>query len=107
MNNNFPFYSKTSDQIRVSLLGGIVLTTVLTIIAFRGTSNTWVCTFAWNGCLGVEMFGTPKSAKEGTALDLFGLAVGILFGIPVYSIVSFGILELWAWFTRRHNKSMS
>ena len=92
-------------QAAVSILIGIALTILLTIVAFEGTSNAWVCTFAWNGCLGVKILGTPESAGEGTPLDVFGFAVGILLGIPLYSMIAFVTFDLCNWFAKRGKKS--
>jgi hypothetical protein len=79
--------SKRKVRVFYSIIWGIVLTDVLTFVAFLGSSQTWGCTFAWNGCLGALILDSP--------MDLRGFVTGILFGVPFYSIVIFGILELW------------
>lgn len=95
--------SEQTGRMIDSIGWGIALTIVLFLAAIIGYEHWWGCIFAWNGCYGFNHFGTPKSAHEGRPLDLFGFALGIVLGVPVYSIVIFGILELRNW-KRNHYK---
>jgi hypothetical protein len=78
-----------------SILCGIVLTATLTFIAFMGNSRTWGCTFAWQACLVQTVIHTPTSAREGTPIDLFAFVLGVLLGVPIYSILYYIALSYW------------
>ena len=81
-------------RIVLSLVFGVLITTVLTIIAFRGETRQQFCTFAWQGCLMQQVIHTPESAREGSPIDLFGLGLGILLGVPLYGGLTYLVLGL-------------
>lgn len=78
-----------------SILCGIFLTATLTFIAVAGNSRAWGCTFAWQACLVQTVIHTPASAREGTPIDLFGFALGVLLGVPVYSVLYYLAVSYW------------
>jgi len=88
----------TSKQklILISILCGVVLTFFMTVIAFTGDSREWGCTFAWQACLIQTVIHTPDNAiHEGSPIDLFGFAIGVLLGVPIYAGLSYVLLLLW------------
>lgn len=88
----------TSKQklILISILLGVVLTFFMTVIAFTGDSRAWGCTFAWQACLVQTVIHTPDNAvHEASPIDLFGFAIGVLLGVPIYAGLSYVLLSLW------------
>lgn len=81
----------------LSLVAGIILTAVLTFIAFKGESRARACKFAWQACLTQQALHTPDNAiHEGSPLDPFGFFVGVLLGIPIYGALTYAVLSLIA-----------
>jgi hypothetical protein len=78
-----------------SVLCGVLLTATFTFIAFMGDSRAWGCTFAWHACFVQTFIHTPVSAREGTPIDLFAFVLGVLFGIPIYSVLYYMTLSYW------------
>ena len=78
--------------ILISIACGVILTAVLTVIAFTGESRAWGCTFVWQACLVQAVIHTPGDF-EATPIDLFAFALGILLGVPIYSLLSYAILS--------------
>lgn len=65
----------------------------MTVIAFTGDSREWGCTFAWQACLVQTVIHTPDNAiHEGSPIDLFGFAIGVLLGVPIYGALSYVLL---------------
>ena len=84
------------SRVSLSLYYGVLLTTALTVIAFLGNSRAWGCTFVWQACLTQRFIHTPDNPiHEGSPIDLFGFALGIALGFPVYSAASYVALWLW------------
>ena len=91
-------FEMTAKQklILISILCGVVLTFFLTVIAFSGDSRGWGCTFAWQACLVQTVIHTPDNAiHEGSPIDLFGFAIGVLLGVPIYGALSYVLLLWW------------
>ena len=78
-----------------SILCGVLLTATFTFIAFMGNSRAWGCTFAWQACLVQTVIHTPVSAREGTPIDLFAFMLGVLLGVPIYSVLYYVALSYW------------
>ena len=78
-----------------STLCGVLLTATFTFIAFMGDSRAWGCTFAWHACLVQTVIHTPVSAREGTPIDLFAFVLGVLLGVPIYSVLYYMALSYW------------
>jgi hypothetical protein len=76
-----------------SLVCGILLTTVFTSIAFMIDSRVWACIFVWQECLLQVFIHGP--AHEGTPVDGMGFVLGVLLGIPIYSVLTHIALERW------------
>ena len=82
--------------ILISHLCGVGLTFFMTVIAFTGDSREWGCTFAWQACLVQTVIHTHDNAMhEGSPIDLFGFAIGVLLGVPIYAGLSYVLLLLW------------
>ena len=82
--------------ILISIVGGVVLTFFMTVIAFAGDSRAWGCTFAWQACLVQTVIHTPDNPiHEGSPIDLLGFAIGVLLGVPIYSLLSYFLLLSW------------
>jgi multisubunit Na+/H+ antiporter MnhB subunit len=82
--------------ILISVVCGIVLTFFLTAFAFEGNSRAWTCTFAWQACLVQTVIHAPDNAiHEASPIDLFGFAVGVLLGVPIYAALSYALLLSW------------
>src|SRR5712671_5330054 len=79
--------------ILVSIVCGIALTFFLTVFALAGDSRAWCCTFAWQACLVQTVIHTPDNPiHEGSPIDLLGFAIGVLLGVPIYSLLSYFLL---------------
>ncbi|HJU53008.1 MAG TPA: hypothetical protein VJ715_00485 [Pyrinomonadaceae bacterium] len=84
-------------RIVLSLVFGVLITAVLTIIAFAGETRQWGCTFAWQACLTQQVIHTPDNPlHEGSPIDLFGFAFGVLLGVPIYGGLTYAALSLAA-----------
>jgi hypothetical protein len=80
--------------ILISIVCGVVLTFFMTVIAFAGDSRAWGCTFAWQACLVQTVIHTPDNPiHEGSPIDLLGFAIGVLLGVPIYSLLSYFLLS--------------
>jgi hypothetical protein len=79
-------------RILISITCGVIVTTLLTVIAFTGTSRTWGCTFVWQACLVQAVIHTPGDF-EATPIDLFAFLFGILLGVPIYSLLTYAALS--------------
>jgi hypothetical protein len=84
------------ELVLVSLVCGVILTVMLTAVAFMGNSRAWGCTFVWQACLLQTVIHTPDNpVNEGSPIDLFAFALGILLGVPIYSALSYVALYYW------------
>lgn len=91
----------TLKRILLSLIVGVLLTVVLTVIAFLGNSREWGCTFAWQACLTQQVIHTPENAiHESSVIDLIGFFFGVLLGIPIYGGITYAVLSLIAKFKK-------
>jgi hypothetical protein len=80
----------------ISIICGVLLTSVLTGFAFAVNSRAWVCTFAWQACLVQTVIHTPDNPiHEASPIDLFAFVFGILLGVPIYSLLSYVLLLHW------------
>ena len=84
--------SLRSKRILLSITCGVLLTIVLTVIAFMGESRTWGCIFVWQACLVQTVVHTPGDF-EATPIDLFAFLFGVLLGIPIYSLLTYVVLS--------------
>ena len=79
-----------------SVVCGVLLTFTLMVLAFMGNSRAWGCTFVWQACLLQTVIHTPDNpAHEGSPIDLFAFALGVLLGVPIYSALSYAALYYW------------
>ena len=78
-----------------SILCGVLFTATFSFIAFMGNSRAWGCTFVWHACLVQTVIHTPVRAREGTPIDLFAFALGVLLGVPIYSILYYMAISYW------------
>jgi hypothetical protein len=80
----------------ISICGGVLLTFVLTLFALAADSRVLGCTFAWQACLVQTVIHTPDNPlHEGSPIDVFGFLLGVLLGVPIYSVLSYGAILLW------------
>lgn len=79
-----------------STICGVLLTATFTFLAIMGNSRAWGCTFAWQACLVQTVIHTPDNPMhEGSPLDIFGFMLGVLLGVPIYSILYYVALSYW------------
>ena len=89
-------YPQNKGLIAESIICGILLTAAFTFIAFMGNSRAWGCTFAWQACLVQTVIHTPDNPiHESSPIDLFGFMLGVLMGVPIYSILYYVALSYW------------
>ena len=82
--------------ILISIVCGVGLTFFMTVIALAGHSRVWACTFAWQACLVQIVIHTPDNPiHEGSPIDLLGFAIGVLLGVPIYSVLSYFLFLFW------------
>ena len=88
-------------RVLVSFACGLILTAVLTGIGLAQGSRKGVCLFIWQGCL-VQLIlnatDTPVDGGSTTAWFsfMFGIPLGVLLGVPIYSLISYGFLTGYA-----------
>ncbi len=83
-------------RVLVSLACGLILTIALTGFALSQDSRKGVCVFIWQGCLIqliVRTLDTPTHGGStlGWLGFMFGLPLGVLLGVPIYSLISYGL----------------
>ena len=84
-------------RVLASLACGLVLTIVLTGFGLSQDSRPALCVFIWQACLVQLIVHTPgNSVHEGSPIDLFGFGLGVLLGVPIYSLISYGLLTAYA-----------
>jgi hypothetical protein len=85
---------RISRLVVVSIICGVVLTAGLTAAAFRVDSWGWGCAMLWQACLlQTVTFTMGNSIHEATPLFAFGL--GVVLGVPIYSVLSYVVLRRW------------
>ena len=88
-------------RVLVSFACGLILTAVLTGIGLSLGSREGVCVFIWQGCLVqliLKAVDTPVDGGSTIAWFsfMFGIPVGVLLGVPIYSLTSYGFLTAYA-----------
>ena len=82
--------------IAFSIVSGLVLTIVLTILALQAESRAWTCTFAWQACLLQQIIHTPDNPiHEASPIDFFAFMFGVALGMPIYSFLTYFVLLGW------------
>jgi hypothetical protein len=88
----------TQKRLLRSFAYGVLITVVLTVVAFIGDSQRWTCTFAWQGCLVLRAFHPPDMpdgrVREGTPADPIFFFFGVSLGIPIYGGLTYAALTL-------------
>jgi hypothetical protein len=89
------------QRVLVSFACGLILTAVLTGIGLWQGSREGVCVFIWQGCvvqLILNATDTPVDGGSTTAWFsfIFGIPFGVLLGVPIYSLISYGFLTAYA-----------
>ena len=84
-------------RVLVAIACGVILTTVLTATGISQGTREAVCVFVWQACLVQLVVHTPENdIHEGSPIDFFGFALGVLAGVPIYSLITYGALTLYA-----------
>lgn len=91
-------------RVFASVAWGLVVTVILTGVGLWQDSRPALCVFVWQACLVQLVVHTPtleNSIHEGSPIDLFGFGLGVLLGVPIYSLIIYGFLTADA---RRRNQ---
>ncbi|MFN2510604.1 MAG: hypothetical protein ABR568_04080 [Pyrinomonadaceae bacterium] len=73
------------------------MTIVLTTFGLSQNSRKGLCVFVWQACLVQLVVHTPDNPiREASPIDLFGFVLGVLLGVPIYSLISYGFLTAYA-----------
>ena len=84
-------------RVLASVAGGLLLTVILTGLGLSQDSRPALCVFIWQACLVQLVVHTPEnSIQEGSPIDLLGFGLGVLLGVPIYSLISYGFLTAYA-----------
>jgi hypothetical protein len=84
-------------RVVASFACGLILTVILTGFGLSQDSRPALCVFIWQACLVQLVIHTPdNSIHEGSPIDLFGFSLGVLLGVPLYSLISYGFLKVYA-----------
>ena len=84
-------------RVLVSLACGLILTIVLTAFGLSQDSREGLCVFVWQACLVQLIVRTPDNPiHEASPIDLFGFGLGVLLGVPIYSLISYGLFTACA-----------
>jgi hypothetical protein len=76
-----------------SIGAGVVITALLTFVAFVVNTRAVSCVFVWQACLVQTVIHTPDNPiHEASPIDLFAFAFGILLGVPIYSLAAYALL---------------
>jgi hypothetical protein len=85
------------NRVQTSFYCGLILTIILTGVGLSQDSRPALCVFTWQACLVQLVVHTPANAMhEGSPIDLFGFALGVLLGVPIYSLISYGLFTAYA-----------
>ena len=77
-----------------AILCGVLLTVVLTFLAFITGSREWACIYVWQACLVQLVLHTPDNpVHEATLIDAVAFFFGVLLGVPIYSLLSYVALS--------------
>jgi hypothetical protein len=81
----------------IAIAAGVILTAFLTLAGLSQNSRGAFCVFVWQACLVKLVVHTPDNpAHEGSPIDLLGFFLGVLAGVPIYSLITYGVLTLRA-----------
>jgi hypothetical protein len=84
-------------RVLIAIAAGVILTAFLTLAGMSQSSREAFCVFVWQACLIQVVVRTPDNpAHEGSPIDLLGFALGVLAGVPIYSLITYGALTLRA-----------
>jgi hypothetical protein len=84
-------------RVLASFACGLILTVILTGYGLSLDSRPALCVFIWQACLVQLVIHTPdNSIHEGSPIDLLGFGLGVLLGVPIYSLISYGFLTAYA-----------
>ena len=89
------------QRVLVCFACGLILTAVLTGIGLSQGSREGVCVFIWQGCLVQLILHTADTPVDGGSTlswfsFVFGIPLGVLLGVPIYSVISYGFLTAYA-----------
>ena len=88
---------KNVKRALIAIAAGIILTILLTAIGLSQNSREALCVFVWQACLVQLIVHTPDNPiHEASPIDLFGFALGVLLGIPIYSVISYTALRVYS-----------
>ena len=84
-------------RVLVCFACGLILTAVLTGIGLSQGSREGVCVFIWQGCLVQFILNAMDTPVDGGSTMawfsfMFGIPLGVLLGVPIYSLISYGFL---------------
>ncbi len=75
------------ERVLVAEACGIVLTVILTGVGLSQDSRPALCVFVWQPVWVQPLVHTPENPiHEGSPIDLFGFGLGVLLGVPIYSL---------------------
>jgi ABC-type xylose transport system permease subunit len=89
------------QRVLVSFACGLILTAVLTGIGLSQGSREGVCVFIWQGCLVQLILNATDTPVDGGSTKAWfsfmcGIPLGVLLGVPIYSLISYGFLTAYA-----------
>lgn len=89
------------QRVLVSFACGLILTIVLTGFGLSQDSREAVCVFIWQACLVQLILHTLDNPIHGGSTIawfsfVFGFPLGVLLGVPIYSLISYGFLTAYA-----------
>lgn len=81
-----------------AVASGVSLTVLFTItgiiIGSITNSRAAACIFVWQACLLQLVVHTPDNPiREASPIDLFAFVLGLLLGIPIYTLLSYAYLS--------------
>lgn len=90
----------------IAIAVGIFLTILLTTFGLYQSSRADLCIYIWQACLVQLVVKTPANdINEGSPIDLFGFALGVLAGVPIYSIFTYALLRFYARFLKKKTRA--
>jgi hypothetical protein len=93
------------DLLMASMICGLLLTLLLSVIAVIVGAREGGCIFLWQACLLQRVIHTPDNAlHEGSPTDLFVFGFGVVLGIPIYSVLFYFALRYWQKVIRKEPK---
>ena len=96
------------QRVLVSFACGLILTAVLTGIGLSHGSRESVCVFIWQGCLVQLILNAADTPVDGGSTMawfsfMFGIPLGVLLGVPIYSLIIYGFLTAYARVSKKSN----